>query len=180
MCEPVTAAIAVGVASVASTTATVIGQAKAAKAQAKALNEQFAAVAEENRLAASAEMFERDRAARREQARIRTAAGEAGLGLNSGAVEQLLLDSAMQNELANQRSLANRESRDAAAKADATSMMSRVQKPTMLGAGLQIGSSALSAWSGIQDAKLRVSPPPFRGTPVQRPPRMSSKTSRWI
>ena len=159
MCEPtVAAAIALGVSSVASTTASVIGQAKAAKAQAKALNDQFAAVAEENRLAASAEMFDRDRAARREQARIRTAAGEAGLALSSGAIEHLLLDSAMQNELANQRSLANRESRDAAALAETTSMMSRVQKPTPLGAGLQIGSSAVSAWTGIREAQAKVKP----------------------
>ena len=146
----------VGVTSVVGTTASVIGQAQAAKAQNKAIAAQAEAVAEENRLSASADMFERDRAARREQARIRTAAGEAGLGLNSGAITQLLMDSAMQNELANQRTLANRESRDKANEAEANSMYSKVQSPTLLGAGLQIGASAASGWSGVQDAKLKV------------------------
>ena len=154
MCEPLTAAaIAVGVTSVAATTASVVGQIQSAKVQNKAIKQQAEAVAEENRLNASADMFERDRAARREQARIRTAAGEAGLGLNSGAIENLLMDSAMQNELANQRTLANRESRDKANIAEANSMYSKVQSPTALGAGVQIGASAASAWSGVQNVK---------------------------
>ena len=120
MCDPVTAAIVVGVTSVVGTTATVVGQIQSAKAQNKAIEAQAEQVAEENRLSASADMFERDRAARREQARIRTAAGEAGLGLNSGAIENLLLDSAMQNELADQRTLERqypRRSREVAERA---------------------------------------------------------------
>lgn len=156
MCDPVTAAIVVGVTSVVGTTASVVGQIQSAKAQNRAIEQQAEAVAEENRLSASADMFERDRAARREQARIRTAAGEAGLGLNSGAIENLLLDSAMQNELANQRTLANRESRDKANEAEANSMYSRVQAPNALGAGLQIGASAVGAWTGVRDAQMKV------------------------
>ncbi|WP_156518408.1 virion core protein, T7 gp14 family [Sphingobium sp. EP60837] len=145
-----------GVTSVASTAASIVGQMQSAKAQNKAIEQQAEAVAEENRLSASADMFERDRAARREQSRIRTAAGEAGLVLNSGAIENLLMDSAMQNELANDRTLANRESRDKANIAEANSMYSKVQSPTALGAGLQIGASAASAWSGVRDAQMKV------------------------
>ena len=70
-----------------------------------------------------------------------TAAGEAGLSLNSGAVDSLLLDSAMQQSLANQRSLANMESRIAASDAEANSMRSRVAAPTLLGAGIRIGGT---------------------------------------
>lgn len=153
MCDLVTAAVVAGVASVAGTTASVVGQIQSAKAQNKAIAAQAEQVAEENRLSASADMFERDRAARREQARIRTAAGEAGLGLNSGAIENLLMDSAMQNELANDRTLANRESRDKANIAEANSMYSKVQSPTALGAGIQIGASAASAWMGVDSAR---------------------------
>ncbi|MCW2369931.1 hypothetical protein [Sphingobium sp. B11D3D] len=131
-----------------------IGQANAANAQARAINAQLEIVQEENRLTASAEMFDRMRAARREQARIRVAAGEAGLGLTSGSIGQLLVDSAMQADLSNQRSIANRESRDAAAVAEATSQMSYVQKPTALGAGLQIGAAASSAWVDISKARV--------------------------
>lgn len=112
-----------------------------AKAQAKAISAQQAQVAEETRIAASAEMFDRDRAARREQGRLLTAAGEAGLSLSSGAVENMLFDSAMQNSLSNQRSLANMESRIAASDAEANSMRSRVSSPTLLGAGIQIAAA---------------------------------------
>lgn len=121
-----------------------------ASARAKAVSAQQEVMAEENRQATSAEMFDRDRAARREQARIRTAAGEAGLDLGSGSVENLLLDSAMQDSLSNQRSLANMESRIAAGDAEANSMRSQIQSPTLLGAGLQIASSAANQYIKIK------------------------------
>lgn len=141
-------------ATVAQTTAGVVAQAKTAKAQAKAINNQLEVTAEENRKQASAELFDQMRASRREQARIRTGAGEAGLSLGSGSVENLLLDSAMQLEFKQDRTLANMESRHNANVAEAESMMSRIQKPTALGAGLQVGASAASAWSGVQNAKI--------------------------
>jgi len=155
MCDPVTAAIVVGVTAVAGTTANVIGQAQAAKAQTKAINAQRAVVREENRQQATGELFDQMRAARREQASIRTAAGEAGLGLNSGSVESLLDDSAMQMELQGSRTIANMESKHRANEADADSMLSRISSPTLLGAGLQIASAGASAWSGISDAKIK-------------------------
>lgn len=94
------------------------------------------------------------RATRREQARIRTASGEAGLSLQSGTIEQLLLDSAMQGELQGSRTIANMESRNAASTAEAASALSQIQKPTALGAGLQIASSAAAGWSDLEKAKV--------------------------
>lgn len=155
MCDPVTAAIAVGVTTVASTAANVVAQTKAANAQQKAINQQLAVTREETRQEATAQLFDQMRAARREQGRIRTAAGEAGLSLDSGSIEGLLLDSATQMELQGDRTLANMESRHNANVAEAESMMSHIQKPTALGAGLQIASAAASAWSGVQNAKIK-------------------------
>jgi hypothetical protein len=155
MCDPVTAAIVVGVTAVAGQAASIVGQVQSANNQIKAINSQRAVVREETRQQASAELFDEMRAARREQAEIRTAAGEAGLGLNSGSIESLLEDSAMQMELQGSRTIANMESKHKANEADANSMLSRVQKPTVLGAGIQLAATGASAWSGIQGAKLQ-------------------------
>lgn len=157
MCDPVTAvsaAIVSGVLSVASTAASVVAQTKSANAQAKAINYQLAVTQEENRQAASAELFDQMRATHREEARIRAASGEAGLDIGSASIEGLLADSAMQNSFQGSRTLANMESRNKASMADAASAMSRVQKPTALGAGLQIGTAAANAWSGVRQAKI--------------------------
>lgn len=156
MCDPVTAAIAVGVTTVASSVGQVVAQSKSAKAQTKAIRSQQALMKEETRREASAQLFDQMRAARREQGKVRVSAGEAGLGLNSGSVEGLLYDTAMQMEQQGGRTLANMESRHASNTAEAASALSRIQKPTALGAGLQIGSSMASAFSGVQGAKLQV------------------------
>lgn len=155
MCDPVTAAIAVGVTTVVGTGASIAAQAKTAKAQTAAIRAQQEVVAEENRQAASADLFDQMRAARREQGRIRAAAGEAGLGLNSGSVEAMLLDSAMQREMQGGRTIANMESRHRANTAEAQSMLSQIQQPTALGAGIQMAGAMASAWSGVQNAKLK-------------------------
>lgn len=156
MCEPITAAaIVAGVTSVASAGASIVAQSKSAKAQTKALNQQAAVAREETRLEASGELFDSMREARREQGRIRAAAGEAGLSLSSGSIEDMLLDSAMQAELRSDRTLANMEARNRANEAEATSMASRISKPTALGAGLQLAAAGASAWSGIQNAKIK-------------------------
>lgn len=133
-----------------------IAQSKTAKAQTKAIRAQQERVNEENRDAASAELFDQMRNARREQGKIRTAAGEAGLGLNGGSIEGLLFDSAMQMELQGSRSIANMESRIAANNAEAESMLSQIQSPTLLGAGLQVAGAAASGWAGIQNSKLAI------------------------
>lgn len=155
MCDPVTAAIMVGVTTVASTGAQIITETKAAKAQTKALKQQMEVAREETRAEASSELFQSMREARREQGRARAQAGEAGLSLTSGSVEAMLLDSAMQGELRDQTTMANMESRHRANLAEAESMASRIQKPTALGAGLQLGAAAASAFSGVQGAKIK-------------------------
>nr|WP_283404949.1 hypothetical protein [Novosphingobium panipatense] len=147
--------MAAGVAAVASASASVMAQAKTAKAQTTALREQQSAARDETRREASAEIFDSMRQERREQGVVRAQAGEAGLSLTSGSVEAMLLDSAMQSELREQRILANAESRHRANEAEAASMASRIAKPTVLTAGLQIGSAAASGWSGIQNAKIK-------------------------
>lgn len=155
MCGAVPVAIAAGIASVASTAAGIVVQNKQAKAQAKALRSELEFAKEENQRDASAELFESMRQARREQGRMRTQAGEAGLSLASGSVEAMLMDAAMQGELRNDRSLSNMESRHRADIGQAKSMASRISKPTALGAGLQMGSSALGAWSAVEVAKIK-------------------------
>ncbi len=156
MCDPLTASVVLSVATAATST---VAQIKSAKSQTKALNEQAMVVREENRQVATAETFDAMRAARREQARIRTAAGEAGLSLSSGSVEALLRDSAMQGELNRDRILANLESRNTAAQAETASALSRIQKPTALGAGLNIASAAADGWAKLDAAAIKKSTP---------------------
>jgi len=153
MCEPISAAIAI--ASVVGATANVAAQAKSAKAQQKAIEHQQAIAREQTRATAGAELFDQMRATRREQARIRAAAGEAGLSLSSNSIEGLLMDSEQQGQMQGARTLANMESRHAAHTAEAVSMLSHIHKPTALGAGLQIGSAALQGWSGMKNAQLK-------------------------
>ncbi|SKB49803.1 virion core protein, T7 gp14 family [Sphingopyxis flava] len=151
MCIPAVAAAALVAAG--TTAVSVVANNQAAKAANKALNQQNIARKKEIDRAATAEINDRLREMRREQARIVVAAGESGLSLNSTSVEALLLDSMMQAELANDTSLANRESRKLASDAETQSRMQA--KTTLLGAGLQIGlaggSAALGA-SGRQRA----------------------------
>jgi hypothetical protein len=145
MCDPITASIAIAV---VATTAGVVAKNQAVKAQAKAINNQLSVVNEENRQKASGELFDAMRATRREQGRIRAAAGEAGLSTSSGNIEALLSDSQMQGGLSQQRLLANMESRQRANNAEAESSLSQLQKTTALGAGIQIASAAGNAYIG--------------------------------
>lgn len=140
MCDPIT--IGIGIA-VATTAVNVVGQIQSANAQNSALKEQYRAKAKEVDQAASAEINERLRQARREQGRIMVAAGESGVNTASPVIQGLLTDSAMQATLANEQSLANRESRREAARTEANALMT--SKPTVLGAGLQIALSGASA-----------------------------------
>ena len=153
MCEAVTLAVVAGVMGVAQTAYSISAQAKQAKAQNAAISAQLDVTNEEARRKATAELFDASRATRREQGRIRAAAGEAGLAL-TGSVDALLFDSAMQSELNYNRSLANLESRTAANVAEAEVAYSNVSNTNALSAGLQLGASALSGWSGIEEAKI--------------------------
>ena len=143
MCNPLIAAVALAA---VSTGVGIVAQNQAASASNKALTAQNELRKQQVDQAATAEINDRLREKRREQGRIMVAAGEVGLSLNSGGVESLLMDSTMQSELANQRSLANRESRKAASDAETNSKYQA--KTTALGAGLQIGLSSASAYYG--------------------------------
>lgn len=135
----------------ASTAVNVVGTIQSAKAQTKAINHANDVKQAEIDKAATAEINDRLRAARREQGRIMVAAGQSGLSLESGGVESLLLDSAMQAELSNDRSLANKESRKLATAAEAQSLIP--SRPTALGAGLQIGMSAAKGYMNSSTAQ---------------------------
>lgn len=152
MCVPL--AVAGLIASVAGSAVGIIQQSKAANAQAKAIANQQAVVNEENRKAASAELFDQARATRREQAKIKTAAGEAGLSLTSGSIEGLLMDSAMQMELQGSRTIANMESKEQSNNAEAESMQSQISRPSILGAGLQLAGTTSSGFAAIGNAKI--------------------------
>lgn len=155
LCDPVTAAAAIAVTQVISTGAQLVAQTKSANAQERATRAQMEVQAEETRTEATHEMFEQMRATRREQARIRAAAGEAGLSLSSGSIEALLADSAMQGELANDKTVANLESRRRANTAEAESTLSQIQKPTALGAGVRLAAAGAQGWSAVEAAKIK-------------------------
>lgn len=155
MCEIVSAAVIVGITAIASEAVSIVSEIKAAEAQKKAIKNEAKVAREETREEATGELFDSMRAARREAGRTRAAAGEAGLSLDSGSVEALLMDSAMQSEFKNDRTLANMESRHKANTSEANSMLSRIQKPNALTAGLRLGATAVSAWTGIESAKIQ-------------------------
>lgn len=146
MCIPAVAAAAL-VAGATQAVSVIAGN-QAAKQYNRALNEQNATRKKEIDRAATAEINTRLREMRREQSRIMVAAGEAGLSLGSQSIETLLLDSVQQAELANDASLANRESRKLASDAETASKMQ--SKTTLLGAGLRIGLAAGGAAMGQQ------------------------------
>lgn len=146
MCLP--AAAAAVLVAAAAHGVSIVAQNQQAKAVNKALKQQNAQRTKEIDQASAQEINNRLREMRREQARIQVAAGEAGLSLSSGGVEALLLDSAMQAELANDASLANRESRKRAL--DAETNASFQARTTTLGAGLQIGLAGAGAYIGSQ------------------------------
>jgi hypothetical protein len=132
--------------SVATTAASIVGEVQAAKSQTAAIHEQLAEVTQQVDQKAGAEINERQRAARREQGRMKVAAGEAGLQLG-GSIDLLLKDSAMQAGLSEERTLDNRNNDIIAANREATSALSKVESPTILGAGLRLASSAAQGYS---------------------------------
>lgn len=120
-----------------------VGQINSANKASARLQAQHDAKQKELDQATSQEINDRLRQARREQGRIMVAAGESGINTASPVIQGLLTDSAMQATLSNQTSLANREARSRSITAEANAMMP--SKPTVLGAGLQIGLSAANA-----------------------------------
>lgn len=151
MCDPVTATVL----AVATAATSVVGQVQSARAQEKAIRNQREIVSEENRRAATAELFDQGRAARINQGRTLAAAGEAGLSISSGSVQAMLADIAMQRTLQGDRTIANMESRQAQTDAETNSMLSQTGRPTALGAGLQIGMAGASAFSSARALQIR-------------------------
>ena len=145
MCDPIT--IAMTVISVATAAASVVSEVRSANHQNSAIASQLTEQQAQIHNAQAGELNDRARTARREQARIKVAAGESGVQLGSGTIENLLLDSATQQQLAAERSNLNADSQLSAAKAEANSMYSRVEKPTILGAGLRIAGAGLQGYS---------------------------------
>lgn len=127
---------------------------QSAKAQQKTIDSQLATQQQEIRVAEVSELNERQRVARKEQARIKVAAGEAGLNIG-GSVEALLKDSLFQNQLANERTRLNAESQQRSAAAEANSMSSRIQSPTILGAGLRIATAGAQGYYGGKSIQLQ-------------------------
>ncbi len=132
----------------------VISNIQAAKVQNKAIGDQLAQQQEEIHTAETAELNERQRIARKEQARIKVAAGQSGLNIG-GSIEAMLNDSLMQNSLAQERIGLNADSQQRSAAAEANSMYSRVQSPTLLGAGLQIGTAGVGGYYGGKSIQLQ-------------------------
>ena len=149
MCEP-TIMIALAV---ASTAASIVGEVKAAKTQTAAVHEQLAEVKNQIDQKTGAEINERQRAARREQGRTKVAAGEAGLQLG-GSIDLLLKDSAMQAGLSEERSMDNRNNDVIAANREATSALSKIESPTILGAGLRIATAGMQGYDRGNTMKI--------------------------
>ncbi len=150
MCEPVTIMTTLAV---ASTAASIVSQVQSAKRQEAAIRDQLAVSTEEINDKSTAAVNDRQRAARREQARIKVAAGQAGLQLG-GSIDMLLKDSLMQAGLDEERTNDNRASELSNVRSEANSMLSRVERPTLLGAGLQLASAGMSGYSAGTGLKI--------------------------
>lgn len=142
MCLPAAIAIPVAIAA-AGTAISVVGQIQSANAANAQIKAQEKLQEKQIDQQTSQEITDRLRQARRDMGRIMVAAGESGLSLESGSVKALENDAAMQASLADETSLANRESRKEAARTAANAEM--VSKPTLLGAGIQIALSGAGA-----------------------------------
>jgi len=141
MCHP----LAYAALAVTTTAASVVSEVKAAKRQNAVIEQQLTTAIKEVKEQEAAEINDRLREARREQGRIRVAAGEAGLQLG-GSVAALLQDSTMQAALYEDRVKQNARHKTDALIAEANSAYSRVQQPTVFGAGLRIASAGVQGY----------------------------------
>ncbi|HUF73738.1 MAG TPA: hypothetical protein VMR74_12655 [Gammaproteobacteria bacterium] len=146
MCEPVSLSTAL---MVASSTAAVYGQYQQAGAQTDALALQRQHQQEEIQAQADERAGERVKQARAERARLRVAAGEAGV---SGiSFEDQLYDTYLQEDL--DLGILAKDSRfaDRASDARYRSGLAGVNRPSVLGAGLQIAGAGYAGHSqGLQ------------------------------
>jgi hypothetical protein len=150
MCEPTTLAIM----AMASTAASTAGQMSQARATQKALGQQREAQAEEINAQVSQKAGDRVEAARAERARLRVAAGEAGVSGNS--FEAQIMDTVMQQEEDIGRVMMGGEFQQRASEVNYKSAMAQNRGPSPLAAGLNIASSGASGYAtGLQIKTMR-------------------------
>lgn len=139
---------------VVSTAASVVTEYQSAKNQNKAISDQLAQGQKQVAQQESSQLNERAREARKEQGRMMVAAGEAGLQLSSGSIEAMLLDSAMQQKLADANIGQNAENQSADQTAEANRYYSQVQAPSVIGAGLRLVSSGVQGYAAGRAATI--------------------------
>lgn len=132
---------------------TASAQRSAASAQVSAINQQNDAAASQIAAQTGQQMTERARAARVERASARAAASDAGVNLGSGSFLAALQTSSMAQGMDQGVMLYNNKNQVAALNADATAALSRVTKPTLLGAGITIGTSMYGAYGRANAAQ---------------------------
>lgn len=132
---------------------TASAQRSAASAQVSAINQQNDAAASQIAAQTGQQMTERARAARVERASARAAASDVGVNLGSGSFLAALQTSSMAQGMDQGVMLYNNKNQVAALNADATAALSRVTKPTLLGAGITIGTSMYGAYGRANAAQ---------------------------
>ena len=156
MCSPPAIVMAL---SMASTATGLFAQRQAANAQLEALETQRQAQAEELSAQAEQRMGERVKKARRERARLRVAAGEAGIA--GASFEAVLADSFAQQNQDLATIAKNVAFADRASQARFRSAVAQVDRPTLVSSALQIGLSGAQGFqSGLQIQAARPAPTP--------------------
>ena len=159
MCEPISLGTGLGIASSAAGAVGAYQQAQGQRAALEASARQRAAELSDQQ---EVELGERVRAGRRERARLRVAAGEAGLALSSGSFEAQIADSFSQQgqDAGNIRFRGRQSERSLRTGVNAQAASIVGDSPLALaGAGLQIAGSGLSGYQqGLSIRKARRQP----------------------
>ena len=160
MCDPVSAMVAI---SIASAGVGLYAQRETAKAQREQITSQAARESEEAVEGAEEELGQRIQASRERRARARVAAGESGaLGASFAAsINQSLSAENMDAALISKKAaFAQRGIEDRA-----NTALSQIRSPSALEAGLQIASAGISGYqTGLGIKKLRTAVP--KGVPA--------------
>jgi hypothetical protein len=135
------------VVAVVSTAASIATEVQAAQAQNKAIGQELRQGQQQVDEQHVSDLNNRARQARVEQGRMAVAAGEAGLQLSSGSVENMLLDSAMQQKQANEATDLNAQNQQQNLLSEANRMYSQVQQPTVVGAGLRLVTAGVTGYA---------------------------------
>lgn len=143
MCAPIVAA---GLA-IAATATSVVGQIQQSKAMAKAINAQSAIQAEQIRDQASAQMFDNTVETFERIGQQRVAGAQRGL--NDASRTLALANDAIMFDYSfdNARIEANADAAQQERLSQTDSQLASASRPTLLGAGLQIATSGLSAYN---------------------------------